>query len=44
MSIGLESVFMVAISEKKDQQRVINTIKLLFDNFEEEIRKLIDEY
>lgn len=39
----LNSVFMVAISEKKDQQKVINTIRLLFDFFKEEIEKLVDE-
>lgn len=39
----LESVFMVAISGKKDQQRVINTIRLLFDYFREELKNLIDE-
>ncbi|GBE20042.1 MAG TPA: hypothetical protein ENG87_02385 [Candidatus Pacearchaeota archaeon] len=38
----LESAFMVAISEKKDQQKVINTIRLLFDFFREEIESLID--
>ena len=37
----LNSVFMVAISEKKDQQKVINTIRLLFDFFREEIEKLV---
>ena len=39
----LKSVFMVAISEKKDQQKVINTIKLLLDFFKEELQKLIDK-
>lgn len=37
----LNSVFMVAISEKKDQQKVINTIRILFDFFREEIEKLV---
>jgi mRNA-degrading endonuclease RelE of RelBE toxin-antitoxin system len=37
----LESVFMVAISEKKDQQKVINTIRLLFDFLRDEIEKLL---
>jgi len=37
---NLESVFMVAISRKKDQQKVINTIKLLFDYFRDEIKRL----
>lgn len=39
----LESVFMVAISEKKDQQKIINTIKLLLDFFREEIEKLVSD-
>ncbi len=34
---------MVAISEKKDQQRVINTIFLLTDNYKDEIKNLIKE-
>lgn len=34
---------MVAISEKKDQQKVINTIRLLFDFFRNEIEKLIED-
>ncbi len=38
----LLSVFMVAISEKKDQQKVINTIRLLFEFFRDEIEKLVD--
>lgn len=36
----LHAVYLVAISEKKDQQRVINTIWLLLDHFQEEIRNL----
>ncbi len=39
----LEVVFMVAVSEKKDQQKVINTVRLLFDFFREELEKLIDK-
>jgi len=39
----LSSVFMVAISGKKDQQKVINTVKLLFDFFRDEIEKLMGE-
>ena len=39
----LKSVFMVAISEKKDQQKIINTIRLLFDFFKEEVEKLLDK-
>ena len=35
----LNSVFMVAISEKKDQQKVINTIRLMLDVFREQIEK-----
>jgi len=38
----LESVFMVAISDKKDQQKIINTVRFLFDFLRDEIRKLID--
>ena len=40
---NLKAVFMVAISEKKNQQRVINTIKLLLDFFKEELERLIDK-
>ena len=36
----LKSIYMVAISEKKDQQKVINTIKLFFNIFREEIEDL----
>lgn len=36
----LKSVYMVAVSDKKDQQRVINTIKLFFDLFREEILEI----
>ncbi len=36
----LISVFMVNISEKKDQHKVINTIKLFLDTYKEEIMKL----
>ncbi|MBI2044444.1 hypothetical protein HYT23_00135 [Candidatus Pacearchaeota archaeon] len=39
----LKAVFMVAISEKKDQQKIINTIRLFFDFFRDEIEKLISE-
>lgn len=39
----LKSVFMVAISEKKDQQKIIDTIKIFLSFFKEEIEKLIDE-
>ena len=34
------SVFMVNISEKKDQQKVINTIKLFLSVYKEELEEL----
>ncbi len=37
----LKSVYLVGISEKKDQQAVINTIWLLLDHFQVEIRNLL---
>lgn len=39
----LESVIMVGVSEKKDQQKIINTIRFLFDYFRKELEKLIEE-
>ncbi len=36
-----EAVYLVAISDKKDQQRTINTVFLLLDNFEKEIKELV---
>jgi len=39
----LQSVIMVGISEKKNQQKIINTIRLLFDFFKKELEKLIGE-
>ncbi len=39
----LESLIMVAISEKNDQQKVINTVKFLFHQFREEIEVLINK-
>ena len=39
----LEAVFMVAISEKKDQQKIINTVRLLFDFFRKEIENIISK-
>ena len=39
----LDSVFMAAISEKKDQQKVINTIRLLLEYFKEELRRLLEK-
>ncbi len=40
---NLEVIFMVGISDKKDQQKVINTIKLLFEFFKEEIEGLLND-
>ena len=40
---NLKVAFMVGISDKKDQQKVINTIKLLLDFFREELENLIDK-
>jgi len=40
---NLQAVFMVAISEKKDQQKVINTIRLLLNFFRREIENLVDK-
>jgi len=37
----LKSVFMVGISNKKDQQKVINTIKFLLEFFRRELENLI---
>jgi len=37
----LKAVYMVAISDKKDQQKIINTIKLFMDFFREEIEKIV---
>lgn len=37
----LNAVYLVGISAKKDQQKIINTIWLLLDNFKEEIENLI---
>ncbi len=39
----LESVFMVGISGKKDQQKTINTIRLFLEFFREEIEKLVQK-
>ena len=38
----LKAVFMVAISDKKDQQKTINTIRLFLEFFREEIEKLVN--
>ena len=37
----LRAIYIVAISEKKNQQKTINTIKLFLEFFREEIEKLI---
>lgn len=39
----LSAVFMVGISEKKDQQRIINTIRLLFEFLRKELEDLVDK-
>ena len=39
----LKAVFMVAISEKKNQQKIINTIRLLLDFFREELENLVNK-
>ena len=39
----LDAVIMVAISEKKNQQKTINSIRLLFSFFRNELEKLIIE-
>ena len=39
----LQTVYLVGISSKKDQQTTINTIWLLLDNFKEDIYKLINK-
>jgi len=39
----LKSIYMVAISDKKDQQKVINTIRLFFDIFRGEVLGLINK-
>ncbi len=38
---NLKSVYMVGISEKKDQQRVINGIKMMLDFYKNEIENLV---
>src|SRR3989338_7679917 len=37
---NIKTIYLVAISEKKDQQKTINTVFLLLDNFEQEIKEL----
>lgn len=38
----IQTVYLVGISDKNDQQRVINTIWFLIDAFKHEIRKLVN--
>jgi len=38
---NVKSVYMVAISEKKDQQRVINSIRMLLDFYKKEIENFV---
>lgn len=38
---NLSAIYMVAISNKKDQQKTINTIRLFLDFFREEIEGII---
>ena len=40
----MKAVYMVGISEKKDQQKVINTIWLLLDNFRDEIMSILKKH
>ena len=37
----LSAIYIVAISEKRDQQKTINTIKIFLEFFREEIEKLV---
>jgi len=39
----LGTIFMVAISEKKDQQKKINTMRLLFDLLKDELKDIMDK-
>lgn len=39
----LQAIYLVAISSKKDQQKIINTIRLFIDFFREEIEKMVKE-
>lgn len=39
----LQAIYMVAISGKKDQQKIINTIRLFLEFFREEIEQLVKE-
>lgn len=40
---SLNSIFLVAISDKKDQQKTINTIRIFLEFFKEEIERLVRE-
>ena len=40
---NLDAIYMVAISNKKDQQKIINTIKLFLEFFRGEIEKLVED-
>lgn len=40
---NLSAVFMVGISEKKDQQKVINTVRLMLDFLEQELRNVVNK-
>lgn len=39
----LQAIYMVAISDKKDQQKTINTIRLFLEFFREEVERLVRE-
>ena len=39
----IRTVYLIAISDKNDQQRTINTVFLLLDNFEQEIKEIIKD-
>ncbi len=39
----MQAIYIVAISGKKDQQKIINTIRLFLDFFREEIERLVED-
>ena len=39
----LDAIYLVAISSKKDQQKIINTIRLFLEFFREEIEKVVKQ-
>jgi len=39
----LQAIYIVAISNKKDQQKAINTIRLFLEFFREEIERLVEK-